>query len=130
MAISPETLTLTATLRTTLDAVVDDETRRTVAAWVRAWDQLAGDWEAAAAQVTARADRVTTAELARLDRVTAALEHTAEQLGRLLGATQVGATGAAADLVELVHQLTPASSPPSSPPPPAPPPPSPSGSTG
>lgn len=97
---------------------------------MRAWDQLAGDWEAAAAQVTARADRVTTAELARLDRVTAALEHTAEQLGRLLGATQVGATGAAADLVELVHQLTPASSPPSSPPPPAPPPPSPSGSTG
>lgn len=107
MAISPETLTLITDLRTSIDAAVDDETRRTVAAWVRAWDQLAGDWEAAAAQVTARADKVTAAELARLDRVTAALEHTAEQLGRLLGATQVGSTGAAAELVQLVHQLTP-----------------------
>lgn len=106
MAISPETLQLLATFTATVDDLVDTETRRLIAAWVRAWDQLTADWRQAIDEIIQAGPNVHAGDLNRLERVQLALNHTAQQLDRLLAATNVNSTGGAAELVDLARQMT------------------------
>lgn len=103
MAINPETLRLTSELRVTLDALVDAETRRIVGSWARAFDQIRADWVTAADDLAAlyTTGQPTAAQIARLERVTRALEVTARQLDRLAVAADIGIVNAAGDAVEL-----------------------------
>ncbi|PZR55233.1 phage head morphogenesis protein [Xylanimonas oleitrophica] len=84
MAVNRETLRLARGMRVQLDRTVDAATRDMVAAWVKAWDDLAAQWETVVAELVeytqengtwppawriARAERVAQAVNATRDRL-------------------------------------------------------------
>lgn len=85
MAVTATTLRLTRRLRTDLLKVTDQQTRDLVAAWARAWDEVANDLDAALLDLAARAEdgRITRASVLRSQRLHAALDTIARRLTRL-----------------------------------------------
>lgn len=74
MSISDETLRLTNRLRRDLTTVTDRQERELVAAWARAWDEVAGDLDAALLALAEQADgTISRAALRRSARLTQAL---------------------------------------------------------
>lgn len=109
MAISRATLRQLRALATTVGGHADNTTRRLTAAWVRAWDELTPAWQAAIADLIAKAaaDGQWPApwQLARMERLAAAVVATSQALEDLARQTNltiaagteaiVGATAAA-----------------------------------
>jgi SPP1 gp7 family putative phage head morphogenesis protein len=85
MSISDETLRLTDALRLEIEQITNRQTHDLVAAWARAWDEVAGDLERALADLADAAgeDRITRAMVRRSERLTRALHVIADQLGTL-----------------------------------------------
>ncbi|WP_431935813.1 Hint domain-containing protein [Micromonospora sp. RP3T] len=118
MAVSRRTLWLLRALRVQVGAQADDTVRRLTEAWVRAWDLLDAEWQAAMAEVVAA--YVTAGrwpapwQLARIDRLAAAQQQTATALAALTatantttaaGAVEVVAATAAAEPAIMASQL-------------------------
>jgi hypothetical protein len=84
VAITDRTLAQAAALRDTVGGVADDATRTLTAAWVKAWDDLTGQWRTATADITARQAELGRYpypwELSRLATVQQALRATEQQL--------------------------------------------------
>lgn len=100
MAVTRHTLDLLDGMRVTINSHVDDVTRRLVAAWARAWDEIVGEWHEALDQVIESiSDKQwpSVGEINRLDRATRALKVSREKLEGLAHLTGV-----------TVHQALPA----------------------
>lgn len=107
MAINPETLRLIARMRAELGSIVDDTVRITVAAWVDAWDEIAGAWDAALTELaTARADGrwPTQTQVYRYERTTKALDVTSELIADLAEQAGIRVTDALPGLTEVAAE--------------------------
>ncbi|MFI7691776.1 phage minor head protein [Nonomuraea sp. NPDC049655] len=98
MAITPETMTLIATLRAQINQIADGSVRTLTSAWVRAWDELVFETAAAIDELLRSADGgwPTRRQIARTRRAMTALDLIREALERLAGLT-IRAASAAAD---------------------------------
>ena len=85
MAWTPETSSILAQLRDYLARGLDDHTRTTVAAWVRAWDSLAPELEAAIGDLILQAGEgpLRRADVTRSIRLQLALEQIRDRLALL-----------------------------------------------
>ncbi|RCG31974.1 phage head morphogenesis protein [Sphaerisporangium album] len=86
MAITERTLALVREMRASLDRIVDDQTRATTKAWVRAWDELIRVFNEAADELIAAATGgrwPSRRQVARSQRVERALDLAARSLGEL-----------------------------------------------
>lgn len=85
MAISNQTLRLAQRLRTDLARITDARARQLTEAWVRAWDAVAGDLEAAVQELLANAQggMLSRATILRSRRLAIALDQIARQLTQL-----------------------------------------------
>lgn len=85
MTISQDTWRLVQRLRLDVAKVTDAQTRDLVASWARAWDEVAGDLDAALQDLAAAAGegRITRAMLSRSARLTRALSTVGDQLQSL-----------------------------------------------
>jgi SPP1 gp7 family putative phage head morphogenesis protein len=103
MAVTATTLRLATRLRTDLLKVTDQQTRDLVAAWARAWDEVAGDLDVAITELTANAEDGTLSRSAMLrsTRLRNSLDAIARQLTRLAGEAGVRIIG---DLDGVVRQ--------------------------
>lgn len=92
MAINRQTLAIEAELNTFIGGVLDAQTRSLVEAWVIGWEQVSAEWDAALTElaIAGQEGRVTRTMVLRSQRAQAALEATAQTLGRL--AEQAGFT--------------------------------------
>lgn len=110
MSINDETLRLQARRLVTLNGFVDDTTRQLVRAWVRVWDQLAGDLQAALEVAAASLDagqRLTWRQANEVDRFAAAMQRAAAALDDLAAAGRISATNAVGDVVQVAEQFGP-----------------------
>ncbi|MFG1659070.1 phage minor head protein [Micromonospora chersina] len=118
MAISRETLRQLRQLATTVGGHADDATRKLTEAWVRAWDELAPAWQAAIADLIAKAAAdgqwPSPWQLARVERLAAAVVATSTALDQLAaqanatagaGASAIVAATAAAEPALIASQL-------------------------
>lgn len=112
MAVTDRTLRLLRNLRADIGDQADDVVRELTAAWVKAWDVLADEWDRALADVVAV--YVATGawpapwRLARIDRLVAAQQTTAQALAALSGTASTTAGGGAADVVAATAAAEPA----------------------
>lgn len=85
MSITSESLRLQAQLDREVGRIVDQQTRDLTAAWVRAYDETAGDLDQAVRQMLADAETgiVAKALMVRNQRLLAALDYIGRQLGAL-----------------------------------------------
>lgn len=85
MAVTAQTLRLAQRLRTDLAKITDQQTRDLTAAWVKAWDLLAGDLDAAVNELVANAQggMLSRATILRSRRLTIALDRIARELTQL-----------------------------------------------
>lgn len=104
MSISDQTLRLTARLRADLNTITDRQARDLVAAWARAWDEVAGDLDAALEQLAHDASltggTISRSALQRSSRLTQALALIGNQLERLAADTDVLIVGDVHAIVE------------------------------
>ncbi len=101
-----ETLTIARQYRLKVGQLVDQETRRLVEAWARAWDLVAAEWETAIEQVLAT-DRPTLAQVRRLNRASNAMRATVRQLDQLVADMGASITNAAGEIVNLTSIYEP-----------------------
>jgi SPP1 gp7 family putative phage head morphogenesis protein len=101
MAATKTTIRLATRLRTDLLKVTDQQTRDLVAAWARAWDEVAGDLDAAIQELAANADAgiISRSAVLRSNRLRFALDGIARQLTRLGEDAGVRIIGDLADVV-------------------------------
>ncbi|MFC6080931.1 phage minor head protein [Sphaerisporangium aureirubrum] len=86
MAITERTLALVREMRANLDRIVDDQTRATTKAWVRAWDELISAFNAAADELITSAvggQWPSRRQIARAGRTQRALDLAARSLAEL-----------------------------------------------
>ncbi len=85
MAVTATTVRLANRLRRDLLKITDQQTRDLVAAWARAWDEVAGDLEVAMLDLAAGAqdDRITPAQILRSHRLRYSLDAIARRLTAL-----------------------------------------------
>lgn len=105
MAISNETLRLAQRLRSDLAKITDARTRQLTAAWVQAWDTVAGDLEAAVQELVANAQGgiLSRAAILRSRRLAIALDAIARQLTQLTDDAGIQIAG---DLTTVVQQAS------------------------
>lgn len=103
MAITDETLRLTSELRIAIAATVDAETRRLVRAWVRAWDQIRGEADAAVADLLAIEPGrwPTRGRINRAERAQRLLAVARERLDEVAKRAGVDITNAAGQVVHM-----------------------------
>lgn len=103
MSISQNTLRLTARLRTDLDQVTNRQTRELVAAWARAWDEVAGDLDDALQALAELAGdgRISRTMVQRSARLTQALAIIGRRLEQLVDDAGVLITGDLAEVIRL-----------------------------
>jgi hypothetical protein len=101
MSVTHLTLRHTAELRAVIDDEVDNAVRDLVKAWVRAWNALAADWEAAIADILdMTGDRwPNQRQILGIERVRVALEHATAELEQLSHYTGVRVTTASSEIV-------------------------------
>lgn len=100
----PETVRLAGELRATIGVTVDTETRKLVAAWARAWDEIAAEWDAALldlASVDPDEGWPRRRTIARATRARQAMTATVDQMQRLAAAAEVNIVSAAGDVVDI-----------------------------
>jgi hypothetical protein len=110
MPIGPESLRIAGKVRAEIGAQVDAETRRLVAAWVREFNQLVPELEAALADLAAAGKDgrwPTRAQVARSSRARQALAHAEERLTALAATAEVNIAGAATDIINLAAEAEP-----------------------
>lgn len=110
MPAGPETLRLSAELRDQVGAQVDAETRRLVAAWVREFNQLLPELDAALAELAAAGKDgkwPTRSQVIRASRIQQAIRHAEQRLTVLSNAAQVNLVNAAGEVVDLAVTLEP-----------------------
>jgi hypothetical protein len=110
VVIRRETLRLTAELRRTVAHITDSQTRNLVAAWVRAWDTLAPEYDTAITDLllTVEAGRwPTRSQIYRSDRAYRALGATQRQLVKLAQQAGVDVTKAMAEAVAVAARMQP-----------------------
>lgn len=102
MSITPETLRLATQLRRRLDEVNDRHTRVLVAAYARAWDDVAADLDAAVVDLVTRArdGRVTRAAVLRSERLAKALAVVTDRLQDLAATVDVTISGDLSSVVD------------------------------
>lgn len=118
MAVTNRTLRLLRALRVDIGDQADDVVRDLTAAWVKTWNTLSGEWDRALADAVALYVRTGAWpppwHLARLERLVAAQQQTAQALAALAatanttagsGATEVVAATAAAEPAIMASQL-------------------------
>lgn len=103
MAVTDETLRLTARLRRQLEGITNRQTRDIVAAYARGWDDVAGELDDALQDLLAAAKngRVSRAQAARSARLTRALATLGETLTALSAEAGILVVG---DLDQVVRQ--------------------------
>lgn len=110
MPAGDETLRLAASLRDEVGAQVDAETRRLVAAWVREFNVLLPELDAALAELAAAQKDggwPTRSQIIRASRLQQALALAEERLTVLANAAQVNLVNAAGEVVDLAVTLEP-----------------------
>lgn len=102
MPITPASVRLAKKLRAELLTITNKRERELVAAWARAWDEVAGDLELAITQLVIDAGQgtVTRAQALRSARLRNALAHIADQLALLTDRAGVQLAG---DLAQVVR---------------------------
>lgn len=118
MAITRRTLILLQGIRLIVDASVDQTTDDLVRAWVRGWNTIAADWEAAIAELAELRDDgrwPTRAQIRRAERTTKALFLTRQALEDLVEQAQIRIvqslpqmTETAAEYLEVIASQYPA----------------------
>lgn len=93
MSITRYTLRLQRSLTLRLDEVTDRQTRIMVAAWVRAWDEIAPDLNTVLLEMLGAGDKVTTTQMRRSIRLRGALQVVAQHLQTLAEQAGVLITG-------------------------------------
>lgn len=85
MAVTATTLRLNTRLRIDLAKITNTQSRDLVAAWARAWDEVAGDLEIAIGQLTAEAEAgtISRAQVLRSGRLRLSLARISDQLTKL-----------------------------------------------
>lgn len=111
MAIRRDTLRLVRRLRVTVGTEADNATRTLTKAWVSAWDELDGQWrnamDDAIAYAAAHGHWPQPWEIARIERLRAALEVTTNTLTTLGRRTGVEVTDAAGNAVHATADAEP-----------------------
>lgn len=93
MSIGAETAQQAKAARITLDHTVDDVTHKLAEYWSIAWQELADEWQTAVADLAAGDEWPSRRQILRSQRITAALNHTGEQLAALADTAGVTITG-------------------------------------
>lgn len=93
MAVTSYTLRLQRSLSLRLDEVTDRQTRLLVAAWARAWDEVAPDLNQVLVEMLVAGEHVTVTQMRRSLRLRAALQVIAQHLEVLAAQTGVLITG-------------------------------------
>lgn len=103
MAVNDRTLNLLDNYRVAIAALTDQTAQELAGAWVTAWDNVAGDLEQAALDITTASagGRVTTAQLARHARLAEALDLIAAELEGVAARSGVIITTAVPRAVDL-----------------------------
>lgn len=102
MAVTPETLRLVAGMRVQIDSTVDAASRDLITAWATAWQEIAGEWSAALADLAANTTGghwPTRGKVLRAERARRALEVTEAALDRVTA-------GLPARVLQDIPQLT------------------------
>ncbi len=107
MPVGDDTLRIAGRYRLAISQVVDQETRRLVAAWARAWDQVAGEWDRAVADVLAADGQPTLAQVRRLTRAQNAMRATVRSLDTLVADMGASIVDAAGQIVSLTSVYEP-----------------------
>lgn len=108
MSISDETLRVARQLRLTIKGIVDAETRTLVRAWARAWDGLAAEFDAAAADIVATFSEgrpATLGEVRRMTRARNALEAAQRSILTTFDAATVRIAAGAGEIVDVTRLL-------------------------
>lgn len=102
MAVAPKTIRDALRVRRELLQIADKQARDLVAAWARAWDEVAGDLELSILElVKGAADgRISQAQMLRSARLRHALDSIARELNRLGDEAGIRVTG---DLLQIVR---------------------------
>jgi SPP1 gp7 family putative phage head morphogenesis protein len=111
MAIRQPTLRIGSQLRIAVGTEADQATRRLTQAWVRAWDVLSGEMQAAVTEIVAMAGQLghwpAPWELARVPRLVAVLRQAEEALAALGSRTGVEVTDAAGAAITVTADTEP-----------------------
>lgn len=99
MAIRDETLRIAADLRSAVDSAADDEVRALTQSWVRAWDGLVAEVDAAAAVIAATEPQPSIAAVRRMERARRALRHAHRSILTMLEQSNARITAAATEIV-------------------------------
>jgi hypothetical protein len=103
VSVTRHTLRLIDQLRAEINRALDDDTRRLVAAWVRAWNTLNNEWRAAIDDIVAASgpDRwPNQSQILHVTRVQVALAATTTELEQLAALTQTTVVSTATALTE------------------------------
>lgn len=109
MAITRRTLRLVRDLRISVGVEADAATRALAVSWLRAWDELASSWQQAVDDLVARGVELgrwpRPTDIARLERLTAAIERSEDTLIALGRRTGVVVTDGAGRVIEADPEL-------------------------
>lgn len=107
MAVTPETLHAAEEIKTTIRRLTDETELDLVRAWVDAWETLEPEYRALADELASRIGTgapVTRSEVARLDRLHAALTQTQETLDALATQASTATVDALPALVQVAEE--------------------------
>jgi hypothetical protein len=108
--VGPETIRLATRRKADIDAQVDAETRRLVSAWVREFNALLPELDAALADLAAAGvdgEWPSRAQITRSSRIWKAIAHAEHRLTTLANAAEVNLVNAAGEVVDLAVTLEP-----------------------
>lgn len=110
MPVGQETLRLSARLKADVSAQVDAETRRLVSAWVREFNTLLPELDAALLELAALntdGSWPTRSQITRTSRIWQAITHAEKRLTALANAAEVNLVNATGEVVDLAVTLEP-----------------------
>ena len=93
MTVGTETVRQAKAARIALDHTADDVTRKLAGYWSTAWQELVDEWQTAVADLATSSEWPSHRQILQSQRVTAALNHTGEQLVALADTAGVTITG-------------------------------------
>lgn len=108
MSIRSDTLKITSELRQAARAAADDETRALVAAWVRAWDEIVHNFQAAADEIATAAAagrHASIGQVRRMTRAQNAVRAAEDRITRILQAQERRILPAVGDLADTTARL-------------------------
>jgi len=106
MTFSHESARVLARLRAQLAGIADEHTRMQVAAWVKAWDDVAPELQGALDDLTVTGERPTRAQLIKARRLTNALDLIEDRLATLMDASADAAIARLREVVDAAGTFT------------------------